>query len=374
MDEEIVLARIDELSLDLNNFRFASEQPDESLAFNYLFSENDAMAVVRSLLAEGYLTNEVPLVVKENGRYVVLEANRRVSALRAIKNSNLLSSPTYKREVDLLVKRYQTEADALPNKIYVSVFPDRSAAAPVLARLHIGENKRRWGLDEQAKFVMAQIESGSDVRILKDTLTGIKDVVRLVKMANVRKMLEETDFQDESVKAFAVSSALKMSAFEYAYKDRHIRDLIGLEFDRDGNLVARPAATGELAVLEAILQGFKSGELSTRRVLNNKRNGVEYSKLIERLTALKAGCDSDVRNGVGDGGAQAEADSEEPSRGARRSDGNSALSSDWDGNRSRGQKRGPNEPDKKRLSRSASTIRERPLAFKRGSLSCVSSI
>lgn len=62
MDEEIVLARIDELSLDLNNFRFASEQPDESLAFNYLFSENDAMAVVRSLLAEGYLTNEVPLV------------------------------------------------------------------------------------------------------------------------------------------------------------------------------------------------------------------------------------------------------------------------------------------------------------------------
>jgi hypothetical protein len=38
------------------------------------------MSVAYSLPREGYTTNEVPLVVEEGGRYVVLEANRRASA------------------------------------------------------------------------------------------------------------------------------------------------------------------------------------------------------------------------------------------------------------------------------------------------------
>lgn len=282
--EDVRRVTVDALSLDLNNFRFAVEQPDESMAFNYLFDEQEVMSVANSLLREGYRTNEVPLVVEENGRYVVLEANRRVSALRALRNPSLV--PNHRDSLEKLVRRHQTEADELPDEIYVTVYPDRASAAPVLARQHIGEDKKRWGLDEQAKFVLAQLTGGSDVKTLTETLTGIRDVVRLVRMGRVRQALRDTAFTDPELAAFAIGADLKMSAFEYAYRDRQIRPLLGFEFDDDGGVASRPHTPGQIAVLERLLHGFRSGELSTRRVLNDKKEGVAYRKLVAELRVL----------------------------------------------------------------------------------------
>lgn len=284
--EDVRKVRVDALSLDLNNFRFAVEQPDETMAFNYLFDEEDVMPVALSLLREGYRTNEVPLVVEEGGRFIVLEANRRISALRAIRNPSLV--PNHEDALNKLVRRYQTDADDLPDEIYVTVYPDRATAAPVLARQHIGEDKKRWGLDEQAKFVLAQLHAGSDVKTLRATLTGIKDVTRLVRMGRVRQSLRLTAYTDNALAAYAAGGDLKMSAFEYAYKDKRIRPLLGFEFDDEGNVVARPTSSEQVAVLERLLRGFQNGELSTRRVLNDKK-GKAYEALIAELEQLAAG-------------------------------------------------------------------------------------
>lgn len=281
--EVVRKVKVDALSLDLNNYRFAVAQPDEAMAFNDLFEDEDVMGVARSLLHEGYRTNEVPLVVEEGGRYVVLEANRRVSALRALRNPSLV--PTHRHKLETLVKRYQADADDLPDEIYVTIYPDRQTAAPVLARQHIGADKKSWGLDEQARFVLAQLAGGADVATLKATLTGIKDVPRLVRMGRVRQALHSTPFTDPDLAMYATGRELKMSAFEYAYKDRAIRPLMGFEFDADGNLVAQPRTPAQVAVLERLLRGFESGELSTRKVLNDKK-GPAYAKLVDELRLL----------------------------------------------------------------------------------------
>lgn len=284
--EVVRRVKVDALALDLNNYRFAVEQPDETMAFNYLFENEDVMSVAYSLLREGYTTNDVPLVVEEGGRYVVLEANRRVSALRALRHPSLV--PNHRHQLDTLLKRHQADADDLPDEIYVTIYPDRQTAAPVLAREHIGEDKKRWGLDEQAKFVLAQLVGGADVKTLKATLTGIKDVVRLARMGRVREALLSTRFTDPEVERYATGPDLKMSAFEYAYRDRLIRPLLGFEFDDEGNVVSRPATTEQIAVLERVLRGFLAGELSTRKVLNAKtgERGKAYRELVEELRSL----------------------------------------------------------------------------------------
>lgn len=271
------------LALDLSNYRFAVDQPDEALAFNYLFDNEDVMSVANSLLREGYRTNEVPLVVEEGERYVVLEANRRVSALRALRDPSLV--PNHRKALEALIRRHQTDVDDLPDKIFVTIYPDRQTAAPVLARQHIGEDKKRWGLDEQAKFVLAQLTGGMDVKTMRATLTGIKDVVRLVRMGRVRQALQDTSFSDPDVAAYANGADLKMSAFEYAYRDRSIRPLLGFEFDEEGAVISRPETPGEIAVLERVLRGFMSGELSTRKVLNAKTS-FAYDKLLAELRGL----------------------------------------------------------------------------------------
>jgi len=296
VDEDVRKVKVDDLLLDLNNYRFAVEQPDETMAFNDLFENEDVMGLAYSLLREGYLTNELPLVVDEDGRLIVLEANRRISALRALRTPSLV--PSHRHNLENLVRRYQADADDLPDEVYVTVYPNRDAAAPVLARQHIGEDKKRWGLDEQAKFVLAQLAGGADVKTLKETLTGIKDVVRLVRMGRVRQALRTTTYTDPTIEAYAHGADLKMSVFEYAYRDRAIRPLLGFDFDGDGSVVSQPQTTEQIAVLERVLLGFKSKELSTRKVLNDKK-GEAYLNLIAELTLLAGGEPSAMPEPVG---------------------------------------------------------------------------
>ncbi|GAB77004.1 hypothetical protein SAMN05421595_2139 [Austwickia chelonae] len=329
------------LSLDLNNYRFAAEQPSEVMAFNYLFDKEDVMSVANSLLREGYRTNEVPLVVEENDRYVVLEANRRVSALRALRDPSLV--PNQHEALKKLIKRHQTDADDLPDEIYVTVYPDRASAAPVLARQHIGEDKKRWGLDEQAKFVLAQLTGDVDVKTLRATLTGIKNIVRVVKMGRVRQSLKEITYNDSTLLDYVSSTDLKMSAFEYAYRDRQIRPLLGFEFDSEGDITSCPQGPGEIAVLERLLHGFRSGELSTRKVLNDK-NGEAYSTLVAELRTLSGISETSSAKAAAPPPASAGAPSQ-PNALEGGSGGESATSGAAEDNTAN--KVGPNSPDSK---------------------------
>lgn len=278
--------KVTDLRLDLDNFRFPSAHLSDQAAMNFLFEEHNVLDVARLILRSGYFDNEIPLVVPESDGYVILEGNRRVSALRALLNPSLV--PARQAELQRLLKRYSPEAANLPGSIRVMVVESREEAAPHLARLHVGENKKAWDLDEQAKFVLAQLGDGVDVAKLKDLLPGVPSVPRLVRMGRMRQLLHETQFTDPEIRDFADGDDLKMSAFEYAYKDRQIQLLTGIAFGPDGNLTDRPSTPAHVAVLERLLQGFKSGELSTRKVLNAKK-GQEYADLLAELRNIASG-------------------------------------------------------------------------------------
>ncbi|MEZ4553310.1 MAG: hypothetical protein R3B59_05315 [Dehalococcoidia bacterium] len=272
-------AEVRRLTLDLRNYRFPVDQPTEHAAMNYLFSESDSMAVARLILRDGYVDNELPLVVQEFGRLTILEGNRRLSALRALLDPSLV--PAYELELQRLLRRYPLEAANLPQRIRVMRFPDRAAAAPVLARLHIGESKRAWSLDEQAKFVLAQLNGGASAQGLKEQFPAIKDVPRLIRMGHVREMLRSVPFKDRELAEYARSDKLAMSSFEYAYRNPAIQSAIGLTFGDAGSISERPTTSEEVFALERLLRGFLSGDLSTRKGL--KRGSPEFDALLREM-------------------------------------------------------------------------------------------
>ena len=273
------------LRLDPENYRFPATQDSDPAAMNYLFQSHGCMDVARLILRSGYFDNEIPLVTPEGDSYVILEGNRRVAALRALKKPSLV--PAYQTELERLLKRHASEAAELPEEIRVMVVDSREGAAPHLARLHVGENKRSWDLDEQAKFVLAQLVDGTDPTMLKELLPGIPSVPRLIRMGRMRQLLQQISFTDPGVDEYAKGVGLKMSVFEYAYKDPQIQRLMGVSFTREGNLATIPETPKQVAVLERIIDGFRAKELSTRKVLNDKK-GEDYRELIAELQALAA--------------------------------------------------------------------------------------
>lgn len=272
---------VSDLHLDVSNYRFANDQPTESAAMNYLWAEEDVANVASLILRDQYVDNELPLVVRESGKLILLEGNRRVSALLALLNPAL--APGHQAEIERLLKRYAIEAQGLPSRIRAMVLPDRLTAAPILARLHIGQSKRPWSLDEQAKFVIAQLTENTTLEQLKAQLPAIKDVPRVVRMGRVRQRLRSTNFSDSRLIDYVAGPKLTMSAFEYAYRNSTIQELIGLKFDDQADVATWASTPEQLWALERLLTGFMTHEINTRRGL--KAGTVEFNELLRQMSA-----------------------------------------------------------------------------------------
>ena len=67
------------LTLDTENVRLRSVDPYESDILAYLYEYEDAMGLATQISQDGYFDNDLPIVVPEGKRSVVVEGNRRVS-------------------------------------------------------------------------------------------------------------------------------------------------------------------------------------------------------------------------------------------------------------------------------------------------------
>ncbi|WP_461164464.1 hypothetical protein [Arthrobacter sp. R4-81] len=302
----IVEVDVDDLGLDLENYRIPTKRGDEASALKYLFASENVMGAALLILRDGYFDNEVPIVIAEEGgsgktSYIVLEGNRRVSALKALNDPTLI--PGHEQDVRTLLKRYAVEAQNLPKRIRVLVATDRVMAAPHIARLHTGLSKKPWSLDQQATFYYSLLDDETTVEGIKAQYPGV-NVVRFIKMAVMRRFLAAAPFSDHSLRQYAASDDLRMSAFEYAYRNKDIASSIGVAFNKDGSLVpaslpaekvAATLMTRNLGALEFLLSEFRAGRLNTRS-LEFKKASEEHEKFLARISDSRISPAAPVEN------------------------------------------------------------------------------
>lgn len=350
----IIEVGLDKLRLDLKNYRIPIAPNDEDAALNYLFASEDVLDQIKLFLRDGYFDNEVPIVVEENGEYVVLEGNRRVSALKALAQPDIV--PAHQAQVEELRTRYATEVPNMPQAIRVIVVPTREAARKHVARLHTGVPKKRWSRDQQANYYHSFLGPGVTVQDLKALYPDV-EIVRFLRMVAVRRFLSGVKFKDKGLREYVVSSALTMSSFEYAYRNAAIAGAVGIRFDSEGRIephrrkpenigASLPAATRE--GLEYLMEGFRSGDFNTRSP-EFKSGSDEQVALIARLLGgpavdeAEAGSAADPAEGSDGGGG----DGGGGTGGGGNSGGGTGGSAGGgaSGRAGGGTGRGPNNPD-----------------------------
>lgn len=347
----IVDVPVDDLRLDLLNYRIPIAPDDEGAALNYLFASEDVLDQIKLFLRDGYFDNEVPIVVKEGRSYVVLEGNRRVSALKAIARPEIV--PAHQAQVEELRTRYATEVPNMPQSIRVIVVPSRAAAHKHVARLHTGIPKKRWSLDQQANYYFSLLGPGVSVTDLKALYPDV-DIVRFLRMVAVRQFLAGAKFKERSLRDYVKSSDLKMSSFEYAYRNAAIASAVGMVFDSDGRLIParkKPRNIGaalpeqEREGLEYLMDGFREGRLNTRSP-EFKSGSEAQADLLARLLGV-ADEDDDPKGASNpgddaDGGSRPDGPSGRGGGGASGGGGSSAQGGPSGGGR------GPNDPDRRK--------------------------
>ena len=180
--------RLDEVNPRLSPSAMSRNQRD---IIQYLFDYEDALTVARSIARNGYFPNEPLLATREGDHHVVLEGNRRLAALKALREPEVLEGGRRTSVEGLLRARGPV---AVPRSVSVTVAPDRTATDRLIAVRHVGTPVRRWRPANKANFILARLDGGYDESGLMEafgfTATDIRDAREIRAIADMVRSLD----------------------------------------------------------------------------------------------------------------------------------------------------------------------------------------
>jgi ParB-like chromosome segregation protein Spo0J len=185
------------LHLDAKNPRLGRETrlraPREII--QYLYDHDKAYEVAQSIATRGYFPNEPLLVVKESGQYVVVEGNRRLAALKALREPGLLDGAP-RRQMEKLARTVQYP-DVFKT-VAVTIAPNRRATDKQIAGRHIGSPVLAWEAENRASFILEKLEEGYDNDELRDQLGfSLADIQQARQTRAIADMARSLDLPEE---------------------------------------------------------------------------------------------------------------------------------------------------------------------------------
>jgi len=167
---------VDKLLLDEKNPRIPLNKrklsQDELVA--YVADHYFALTIARSISAHQYFPSE-PLIAipgSKSGEFVVVEGNRRLSALKLLLHPELRSGLDSRKEWDSLL------TTNVPSKVPVVVVKKRRDVAPIIGYRHIS-GIQQWDSDAKARYIADQVDDGLS---FKETAGEVGESENAVRM------------------------------------------------------------------------------------------------------------------------------------------------------------------------------------------------
>ncbi|WP_419402778.1 hypothetical protein [Mycobacteroides abscessus] len=294
--ESVELDILTEIHLDPKNVRLedATDQIEADIIAD-LFANEDVLSLVDGIAKIGLLTHEVPIVVKRRRKYIVVEGNRRIAALKAIQNPHLV--PAYQARIKAIT---QTIVDkAALARITVKVAPNQEEANQVIAAIHTGNIRKGWQPARQSAFFQAQIDNGRTLAQLEHRYPTIKNIRRYVFRGLVANRFKDVDYSKPELKDFILTKDWKkgLSTLARIFESKDFLTLTGLKLNNDGTLESSIDEAQFSLIAETIVEGMSDGSINTRSI--NTVTSPRFLKLI-----------SDLRGSIGISDPPAASDSE----------------------------------------------------------------
>jgi len=267
-----------ELHLDPRNVRLEIDPKVEADILEDLFFNEDALGLVEAICTVGYLTHDVPVAIKRENKYIMVEGNRRLAALKAIQNPQLV--PSHKARIAALADQLDDRSSL--SKVRVMIAPNQTAADQLVAAIHTGNLRRPWTPTRQAAFFQAQIDSGKKLKTLLDRYPTI-DVRKFVFRAHILNAFRSAKFKDPGLRDYLATKEWTrgLSVLARIYESREFLELTGFKMDEDGKITKSISQMKFEKMATIIVEGMRSGSLNTRSL--NTVQSPRFTLLMEEL-------------------------------------------------------------------------------------------
>lgn len=333
---------IQDLQLDVCNPRLpkSKQGKDQHVIIEYLLLEASTVELMESIGENGFFAGEMLLVVPDEhnkDKYIVVEGNRRLTAVMLLNNPQLASvKKVATREVSENAKYKPTELPCL-------VFNNRSEIQQFLGFVHI-TGKKSWRLLEKARYLhdlrhsekfkdlslseaskeMARIIGSKSPYVKKMLISyGLYEIIEDEKFYQIDGLSDSTFFlnyfsdglQKENIKAFLNVDVYSEQPLDGLNKD-HLRELSSWWFEKSGG-VSRVIGDSEgMKMLnmvlgnEIALDAFRKGasiysayeltedvDFQFENKIRESLQAIELADgLVHKVKAFYIGLDDDLRS------------------------------------------------------------------------------
>lgn len=265
------------LHLDGKNPRLGRETlaqaPREII--QYLFEHDKAMEVAESIATRGFFPNEPLLAVNEGGRFVVVEGNRRLAALKALREPGLLEG-TKQRQVEKLSRKI-LDLQSMAS-VPVTIAPSRRATDRQIAGRHVGTPVLAWQAENRASFILEKLAEGYDNDELRDELGfSLADIQSARQTRAIADMARSLPLPEE-IKAKLDSPRAKIFTTLGRVIDSSVgRQYLHVEKNADHGLRITTAKTEFIKAFGKLVSDVALGTQSSR-TLNTNEDIEKYFK------------------------------------------------------------------------------------------------
>jgi hypothetical protein len=194
-----VALTVDDLLLDVNNPRLAKTITSQREALEEIVREQgDKLAkLAEDIVENGLDPGQAWYVIlqEKDQKYIVLEGNRRLAALKILNNPSLLDSLNVTKKFKAQFKK-ASNSNAKIEKVTCVPFANREAAKPWIEKLHTGENEGRgrvtWSGEQKARFRGDSV----DLKIL-DKFRPAESNSGVFPITTLRRIIENPKVREE---------------------------------------------------------------------------------------------------------------------------------------------------------------------------------
>lgn len=263
------------LHLDPKNPRLGRETsaraPREII--QYLFEHDKAMEIAESIAKRGYFANEPLLAIKESDQLIVVEGNRRLAALKALREPGLIEGPM-QRKLERLSRQIEDAAEI--SRVPVTIAPSRRATDRQIAGRHVGTPVLAWQAENRASFILDKLNEGYTNNQLRDQLGFTAADIQAARQTRaIADMARSLDLPDE-VKAKIDNPRVKLfTTLERVFDSTAGREFLRVQPDTDHGLRGTTTQAEFIRVFTRLVTDVALGKQSSR-TLNTNDNIRDY--------------------------------------------------------------------------------------------------
>jgi hypothetical protein len=262
------------LLFDSRNTRIPANRRsvEQRALLHELVQHEEVRELAASIAKLGLFPNERLVVMPEDRRYIVLEGNRRLAAIK------LLLSPEL-AETSSQVKHFRSLSAkaSLPElaSLEVAVVPDRIVAAPIIAALHTKAAKKRWSSVQQARFYRELVDEGQTAAEVAEqvgqSVGHVNGYLRAETLYSLALRLE----YPPAVKVKIADANFPLTTLERFLESKTGRAFLGIELDEQYGFRGRVHPERFNAVLQIVAADVAIEKALTRKI-NDEKGFADY--------------------------------------------------------------------------------------------------